>query len=119
MEDNPKIIETNDKYVLDEQGNPVPERDLLKWAAWIADDQHRRLLKTDLGPLGVVSTIFLGLDHDFPSIIFEETLALSDELPHWPILWESMVFGGPYDDEQRRSSALRSYGEFFFNLGGT
>jgi hypothetical protein len=102
MEDNPKIIETNDKYVLDEQGNPVPERDLLKWAAWMEDDKHRRLLKTDLGPLGWVSTIFLGMDHDFLSMLREEQPELSDEQPHWPILWETVVFGGPYDDEQRR-----------------
>ena len=95
MEDWPVKIGTNDKYILDEQGNPVSERDLLVWAAWIEDEKHRRLLITNLGPLGCVSTIFLGIDHDFLSILNEE---------QWrrPILWETMVFGGPYDQEQRR-----------------
>lgn len=95
MVDNPLKFDTKDKYILDEQGNPVPETDLLVWAAWMEDVKHRHLLKTDLGPLGWVSTIFLGLDHDFLSLFYEKQ-------PHHPVLWETMVFGGPHDQEQRR-----------------
>jgi hypothetical protein len=46
------------------------------------------------GPDGVeVSTVFLGLDHD-----------LSGNGP--PILWETMVFGGPLDGHTDRYTSL-------------
>jgi hypothetical protein len=112
MADNPKKIEASDlswigQYILDDQGNPVPERDLLKWATWMEDSEHCHFLKTDLGPLGWISTIFLGVDHDF--------FSLNEEQTHCPILWETMVFGGPYDQEQRRyrsrEDALQGHAE--------
>jgi hypothetical protein len=43
---------------------------------------------------GRVSTIFLGLNHDF--------LPMEDPLNYKPILWETMVFGGPLDMAQTR-----------------
>lgn len=81
------------RYVLDGQGNPVPERDLLTWARWM-ETQTRILKQTDLGIWGFVSTVFLGLDHSF---FFE--------LHAKPILWETMIFGGPYDMEQYKYSS--------------
>ena len=50
----------------------------------------RHVAITEIGACRV-STVFLGVDHSF-----------HDEGP--PLLFESMVFGGPLDQEQRRYS---------------
>ena len=44
--------------------------------------------KSDLGDRGFVSTVFLGIDHNW------------GDGP--PVLYETMVFGGPLDEEQVR-----------------
>lgn len=72
-------------YILDDDGVPV-RTTVQAWAA-LRDDQKRVAL-TELGDVRV-STVFLGLDHDF-----------SGKGP--PILWETMVFGGPHDGDQDR-----------------
>lgn len=84
------------QYILDPFGNPVPEPEPLKWAAWYekADRvvQQDRLFASDdeelvesldpsNGPV-LVSTVFLGLDHGY-----------SEGQP--PVLWETMVFNCP------------------------
>lgn len=33
------------KYILDDEGNPVSEYDLMKWARWIEDKKNRRVEK--------------------------------------------------------------------------
>lgn len=76
------------RYILSESGNPIPEPDLLKWADWFGKFENRRLCLTKRGKVEV-STIFLGLDHDF-----------SFQGP--PVLWETMVFGGEHDGEMNR-----------------
>lgn len=81
----------SDKYILDEEGNAVPEHDLLKWAAWFEDATNRVVAKDSFGKIKV-STVFLGLDHSF------------DEGE--PILWETMVFGGELDQEMDRYGSL-------------
>ncbi|MGC2658832.1 MAG: hypothetical protein WA324_12815 [Bryobacteraceae bacterium] len=66
----------------------VPEPDLLTWARWF-ETAKRHVALTEL-PGGVkVSTVFLGLDHSFGA----------DEEP---LLFETMVFGGPHDQDQYR-----------------
>ena len=71
-------------YVLDENGNPVPEPDGLKWSEFYASINNRNVgfYKDDRCE---VSTVFLGMDHQF------------GEGP--PILWETMVFGGEFTGE--------------------
>lgn len=86
-----------DHYILDEQGNPVPEPDVLKWAAWFQD--NRRVLKHDRFGRVLVSTVFLGLDHSFS---FEE-----NEVKE-PVLWESMIFKGKHADTQERYTSQRA-----------
>lgn len=49
---------------------------------------------TDLGEAGKVSTVFLGLDHNFSG--------LENPLDYRPVLWETMIFGGPNDQEMWR-----------------
>lgn len=54
----------NDKYILDEKGNPIPEPNLLKWGRWMQTSEDRFVARTTVGE-SVVSTVFLGLDHQF------------------------------------------------------
>lgn len=75
-------------WILDEKGNAVPGPDLMKWARWYGTVE--RHVGNDTLPNGVhVSTVFLGLDHNFSGI-------------GRPILWETMIFGGEHDQYQER-----------------
>jgi len=75
-------------YILDDQGNPVIEANLDKWARWFERLENRVLRSDHVGEVHV-STVFLGVDHSFSSA------------PK-PILWETMIFGGHYDQRQWR-----------------
>ena len=60
-----------------------------EWCALLADADAKRIAWTDL-PGGVeVSTVWLGLDHSFG-------------LGGPPLIFETMIFGGPHDQEQWR-----------------
>lgn len=81
-------------YVLGDDGNPRPERDVLAWAEWLETaERHVGLTRFAWGE---VSTVFLGLDHSFAPD------PMADPLAYRPLLWETMVFGGKLDQEQRR-----------------
>jgi hypothetical protein len=82
-------------YILDGK-TPVEEPDFLIWSEWFmtTDRTVRRSLGWEVGEgiEGVeVSTVFLGMDHNF-----------WDEGP--PLLFETMVFGGPLDSRLTRCS---------------
>jgi hypothetical protein len=78
----------NGRYILVDR-KPVPEPDLLKWAAWIKDREKSIVAQTEIGNI-FVSTIFLGLDYNF--------LGNGE-----PILFETMAFkGGESLDIQER-----------------
>ena len=77
----------SDFYVLKE-GVPA-ETDLLTWAKWFEDINARRLRLTTVGDSDV-STVFMGIGL---------SLGLGP-----PLLWETMVLGGPLDGEQERYS---------------
>lgn len=71
-------------YKLDEAGDPVPCKSVLEWASWYdASHEARVVAKTELPSGCVVSTVFLGIDHNFRD---------GD-----PVLWETLMFGGDYD----------------------
>lgn len=76
------------KYILDEQNQPVECPDVLTWGRWFeaSGDQCKVGHTTFDG--GYVSTVFLGLDHNFTQ--------------GEPVLWETMIFGGPHDGFQDR-----------------
>ena len=57
-----------------------------EWGAWF-EKADRTVAKTGVGE-AQVSTVFLGLNHSF------------GEGP--PVLWETLVFGGPLDGEMDR-----------------
>lgn len=59
----------------------------LEWAMWSVTAK-RRVKSNKIGHI-MVSTVFLGIDHNF-----------SEEGP--PILFETLVFGGPLDNKMDR-----------------
>jgi hypothetical protein len=79
-------------YILDEAGEPRLEPDFLAWGVWYADAEKRRVALDEVFPGVSVSTVFLSIDHNF-----------GGEGP--PILWETMVFGGPLAGEEERYSS--------------
>jgi len=83
-----------DKYILDENGEPVLEDDIHVWGRWFEDIDNRRVAYDEKGPVSV-STVFLGLDHR----------RLGDGGS--PLLWESMVFDDSWEGEtqERYTSA--------------
>lgn len=81
----------SDKYVL-EGKTPKPIEDILEWARWF-EIANRHVAKTDLPNNVSVSTVFLGLDHQFSG--------------GSPILFETMIFGGKYDNYQERYSTWK------------
>lgn len=81
----------NDKFILDENGNPVEEPDLMKWAEWI-ESFNRQIAEDIIGDIRV-STVFLGLNHrlfgEGPPILFETmTFSVENE--------EKEIFGHKY-----------------------
>lgn len=65
---------------------PVPCEDLMEWGRWL-DDRGKERVALDCPSKEVeVSTVFLGIDHNW--------------LDGPPLLFETMVFGGPLDGEQ-------------------
>ena len=74
-----------DKYILKGK-KAVPCKDLMEWGKWM-QTVDRHVANTKIGKVRV-STVFLGLDHGF---------GLKN-----PVLFESMIFGGKYDQEQAR-----------------
>lgn len=73
-------------YIL-EGDQPVATDDILEWARWF-EQADRVVAKDEIGKIRI-STVFLGIDHNFgnsgPSV-----------------LWETMIFGGEHDEYQER-----------------
>jgi len=76
----------SDKYVLNDAGEPEMVENLIEWAKAF-EKQNRSVAHTETDN-GSVSTVFLGLDHSY------------GDGP--PLLFETMIFGGPFDGEQYR-----------------
>ena len=71
-------------YILDEYGDPYPIEDLLKWADFFSDLTKRRVGETTfMDPDIRISTVFLGLDHEFgggPPLLFETLVESPDPM---------------------------------------
>ena len=87
-------------YILNERGDPMPERDVVVWSQWMAT--HSRHVALTEFRWGRVSTVFLGLDHSFCSH------PMASPLTYEPVLWETMVFGGPLDQRQSRYTSRQA-----------
>ena len=74
-------------YILNAAGAPQAVHDVRTWGAWL-ETADRLVAQDQFGDV-VVSTVFLGLDH-----------RVGADGP--PVLWETLIFGGPLDGEQRR-----------------
>jgi hypothetical protein len=86
----------NDRYILDAQGTPVPEPDLMKWACWY--ESATRIVAQEWVGEAQVSTVFLGLDHNHRR-----------QGP--PILWETMVFNGRLNGSMARCAGSKEQAE--------
>ena len=75
-------------YTLNALGEPVGTNDAMVWARWF-ETANRHLAHDQLSGDVRVSTVFLGLDHSFSQT-------------RLPLLWETLVFGGPLDGEMYR-----------------
>lgn len=82
--------DTISKYILDSTRKVIPCDNLIKWATWF-ETADRKVGETVFKD-STISTIFLGMDHDF---------GFSND---GPVLWETLVFGGPLDGEMDRCS---------------
>lgn len=71
------------------ENHQVVPSDLYAWAESMEAHESRRVAETHIGDI-CVSTVFLGVDHSF------------DGGP--PLLFETMVFGGPLDEAMERCS---------------
>lgn len=79
------------KYILNKAGEPVEAHDLISWGRWF-EKADRHVGNDTIGD-SRVSTVFLGLDHCWTG--------------GSPVLWKTMVFGGPLDQKQDRCSGSR------------
>jgi hypothetical protein len=78
-------------YILDADNRTV-RVDMLTWALWFEETTNRIVDYTQVTSEITVSTIFIGLDHRF-----------FGDGP--PILFETLVFGGPLDGQGQRYSS--------------
>jgi hypothetical protein len=78
-------------YILNDDKTIRPVKDVLTWARWFEDRLDRRVVAHTMIDEVFVSTIFLGLDHNF-------------RYKGPPIVFETMIIGGEHDRFQSRSS---------------
>lgn len=76
----------SDKFIL-KGHEPVPAT-LMEWAAWY-EISDRHVAKASIGDIEI-STVFLGLNHEYEG--------------GPPLIFETMIFGGPHDQYQERCS---------------
>lgn len=93
-------------YWLGSDGEPVGTDDVLEWSKKFCH-RDKQVAREDLGDV-LLSTVFLGVDHAF------------GDGP--PVLWETMIFGGPRDQDQQRytsrEDALAGHAEWLKELKG-
>ncbi len=79
---------------------PVVEPSLMKWGRWFQGHRDERIVKQEKVNGYKVSTVFLGLDHNW-------------SLKGPPVLWETMVFGKgrPLDTETDRCAGSKEQAE--------
>lgn len=82
-------------YALDQDNHVVEVEDCITWGRWFEDaTSQRQVGYTQITSEISVSTVFLGVDHRFPGFPSGP-----------PILFETLVFGGPLDGDGNRYSS--------------
>jgi hypothetical protein len=86
-------------FKLSEDGETPIACSLYEWAYDFERASLRIVSRDHISPAhtGYLSTVFLGVDHGY---------SYDDE--DEPVLWESLVFGGPDDGRMRRCSGTRT-----------
>lgn len=80
-------------YILDNNNKPIRSTSITEAADWMENNPQRKVVKQEhIGDV-YISTVFLGLDHSWNSDI--------------PVLWETMIFGGEYDQYQDRYTSYK------------
>lgn len=79
------------KYLLDENGNPVPvgntAEEFAAWSLWFDECWEDRVVESTPLPSGpLISTVFLSIDQQ------------RDDGAE-PVLWQTRVFGGPHNSK--------------------
>jgi len=104
MKDNDIPEEEPFRYFILENGKMRPST-LMEWSRWFGNFDNRTVDRTDIDDLPnypggeFISTVCLGLDHNFIGVV---------QAGHKPALFETMIFGGKYDQRMWRYA---SYGE--------
>jgi hypothetical protein len=76
-------------YIIDDNHNTIPVN-FQEWGVWMTKNDSKRILrKTFVSEDVEISTVFLGLDHNFSG-------------DGNPVLFETMIFGGERDGEMYR-----------------
>jgi hypothetical protein len=85
----PMRVRDQHYFTLGEDGEPVPVPgdDIREWAQWF-ESADRKIAHEDLPDDVAVSTVFLGINHNYTGGA--------------PVLFETMIFGGPWDQYQWR-----------------
>lgn len=79
-------------YIL--ENGKVKPADFMEMGGFFADIDQRRIDLTRINDEIEVSTVFLGIDHNWSG-------------EGGPILFETIIFGGPRDSEMRRYRTMR------------
>jgi hypothetical protein len=80
------------RYILDDEGNPIKEPDSLKWETWFENNLEKCVVALGRLPNRIaISTIFMGVDYDHKT----------------PLLFETMVFGGPHNGWSKKYATLK------------
>lgn len=92
-------------YILDPQGEPIPAINSLVWARWFsANDGDARRVSETRTKLFWISTVFLGLDHNWgggPPLVFESMAFLQPKpCDIRAVLGESPLIDGGYACER-------------------
>jgi len=86
-------MERDDLYVLDALGRPQPVKDTLEWARWFEYAGERRRIAFDHLWRVTISTVFLGMDHNFfggPPLLFETMVFGPDGRERWCKRWPTL-----------------------------
>ena len=103
-----QMVAIHDHFTLDDDGNPVPEEDMIKWAKALDNIEERRVGHTIFEDRTTISTVFLGLDHSVTrhrSLLFETLCKFKgggDQMDRYPTWAEALQGHRTYVEEYRR-----------------